>query len=56
MEQKNSYIVRQIVGYHRYYIARELELFDRIWTLQPTLPDFQASTETDLQTVHGRRD
>jgi len=34
VEQKNWQIVRQVVGYHRYDSASELELLNQIWALQ----------------------
>ena len=37
VEQKNWHIVRQVVGYHRYDTAAELELLNRIWALQRLL-------------------
>jgi hypothetical protein len=37
VEQKNWHIVRQVVGYHRYDTAGELELLNRIWALQRLL-------------------
>jgi len=37
VEQKNWHIVRQIVGYHRYDTAGELELLNQIWALQRLL-------------------
>lgn len=37
MEQKNWHIVRQVVGYHRYDTAGELELLNKIWSLQRLL-------------------
>ena len=40
VEQKNWHIVRQIVGYHRYDTAGELELLNRIWTRQTDLTNF----------------
>ena len=36
-EQKNWHIVRQVVGYHRYDSAGELELLNQIWALQTLL-------------------
>jgi len=40
VEQKNWTQVRQIVGYHRYDTAGELELLNRIWTRQTDLTNF----------------
>ena len=37
VEQKNWHIVRQIVGYHRYDTAGELDLLNQIWALQRLL-------------------
>ncbi|WP_167048206.1 DDE-type integrase/transposase/recombinase [Salinibacterium sp. ZJ454] len=37
VEQKNWHIVRQVVGYHRYDTAGELELLNQIWALQRLL-------------------
>ena len=37
VEQKNWHIVRQTVGYHRYDTAGELDLLNRIWSLQRLL-------------------
>jgi hypothetical protein len=37
VEQKNWHIVRQVVGYHRYDTAAELELLNQIWALQRLL-------------------
>jgi hypothetical protein len=37
VEQKNWHIVRQVVGYHRYDTAGELELLNQIWALQSLL-------------------
>ena len=37
VEQKNWHIVRQVVGYHRYDTAAELELLNQIWSLQRLL-------------------
>jgi hypothetical protein len=37
VEQKNWHIVRQVVGYHRYDTAGELELLNKIWALQRLL-------------------
>lgn len=37
VEQKNWHIVRQVVGYHRYDTASELELLNQIWALQRLL-------------------
>jgi len=37
VEQKNWHIVRQIVGYHRYDTADELDLLNQIWALQRLL-------------------
>jgi len=37
VEQKNWHIVRQVVGYHRYDTAVELELLNQIWALQRLL-------------------
>lgn len=37
VEQKNWHIVRQVVGYHRYDTAGELELLNKIWSLQRLL-------------------
>jgi len=40
VEQKNWAIVRQVVGYHRYDTAAELELLNRIWMVQSQLTNF----------------
>lgn len=40
VEQKNWTQVRQIVGYHRYDTAAELELLNRIWARQTDLTNF----------------
>src|SRR5665648_501502 len=40
VEQKNWTQVRQIVGYHRYDTAGELELLNRIWARQTDLTNF----------------
>ena len=37
MEQKNWRIIRQVVGYHRYDSAAELELLNKIWQQQRLL-------------------
>jgi hypothetical protein len=37
VEQKNWHIVRQVVGYHRYDTAAELELLNQIWAMQRLL-------------------
>ncbi len=37
VEQKNWHIVRQVVGYHRYDTAGELDLLNQIWALQRLL-------------------
>jgi hypothetical protein len=40
VEQKNWAVVRQVVGYHRYDTAAELELLNRIWAAQAQLTNF----------------
>lgn len=40
VEQKNWTQVRQIVGYHRYDTASELDLLNRIWARQTDLTNF----------------
>ena len=37
VEQKNWHIVRQVVGYHHYDTAGELDLLNKIWALQRLL-------------------
>jgi hypothetical protein len=40
VEQKNWAIVRTVVGYHRYDIAAELLLLNKIWALQSQLTNY----------------
>ncbi|MBC2590748.1 hypothetical protein H0B42_20200 [Rhodococcus aetherivorans] len=45
VEQKNSAIVRTVVGYHRYDTSAELFLLNGIWVLQSSLSNFLCPQE-----------
>ncbi len=58
VEQKNWHVVRELVGYHRYDTAAELELLNQIWQIQVEADELlQPAAEADLQrTPRGEGD
>jgi hypothetical protein len=47
VEQKNWHVIGQVVGYHRYDSAGELELLNKIWQHNP------AAIQRQIQTLTG---